>query len=263
MRTRLRISSRWPLSSLTCAVVGMAMVASTTSFAYRPFDGTDAAVADPHEVEIELEPAGVLRQNSDTSLIAPFMIFNYGFAKNWEFVFQGQGQFPLTNSEESASVNGVGAFLKHVLREGSLQEASGPSVAIEFGPLLPGVKADSGFGASFGTIVSQRWDWGTTHANVVAELTRDHRADFFLGGIIEGPWKWKVRPVAEFFYEEEIGQSRTVSGLVGAIWQVKDNLSFDVGFRHAVVNGHPVEEFRAGMTFGLSPPTLKGTKHTT
>jgi hypothetical protein len=149
------------------------------------------------------------------------------------------------------------------LRKGSLQEASGPSVAIEFGPLLPGVKADSGFGASFGTIVSQRWDWGTTHANVVTELTRDHRADFFLGGIIEGPFKWKVRPVAEFFYEEEIGQSRTVSGLVGAIWQVKDNLSFDVGFRHAVVNGHPVEEFRAGMTFGLSPPTLKGTKHAT
>src|SRR5215470_4346901 len=101
-------------SSLTCAViVGIAMVGSTASFAYRPFDGTDAAVADPQEVEIELEPAGVLRQNSGTSLIAPFMIFNYGFAKNWEFVFQGQGQFPLTNPEDGGSINGVGAFLKH------------------------------------------------------------------------------------------------------------------------------------------------------
>jgi hypothetical protein len=118
-------------------------VGSTASFAYRPFDGTGAAVADPQEMEIELQPAGVLRQNSDTSLIAPFMIFNYGLAKNWEFVFQGQGQFPLTNSEDSASVNGVGAFLKHVLREGSLQDASGPSVAVEFGPLLPGVNADT------------------------------------------------------------------------------------------------------------------------
>jgi len=265
MQLKRRISKMRSPSSLTCATIGGLAIAlgSTASFAYRPFDGTDAAVADPQEVEIELQPAGVLRQNSDTSLVAPFMIFNYGLAKNWEFVFQGQGQFPLTSSEESASINGVGAFLKHVLREGSLQDASGPSVAIEFGPLLPGVRADSGFGASFGTIVSQRWDWGTVHANIVTELTRDKHADYFLGGIIEGPSKWKVRPVAEFFYEEEIGQLRTTSGLIGAIWQVKDNLSFDVGFRHAVVNGHPVEEFRAGMTFGLSPPTLKGTKHTT
>jgi hypothetical protein len=259
---RHRISKIGSLSSLTFVlVIGAAMIGSTTSFAYRPFDGTDAAVADPQEVEIELEPAGVLRQGAQTSLIAPFVIFNYGFAKNWEFVFQGQGQFPLANSDESTSINGVGAFLKHVLREGSLQDASGPSVAIEFGPLLPGARADSGFGASFGTIVSQRWDWGAIHANVVAELTRDQHADVFVGGIIEGPSKWKVRPVAEFFYEEEIGQSRTVSGLVGAIWQVKDNLSFDVGFRHAVVNGHPVEEVRAGMTFGFSLPALKGTKH--
>lgn len=261
MHTTRRVSKTDPSSAITCLVaLGLAMAGSTTSFAYRPFDGTDAAVADPQEVEIELEPAGVLRQDSQRSLIAPFMIFNYGFAKDWEFVFQGQSQFPLGNSDQSASTNGVGAFLKHVLREGSLQEASGPSVAIEFGPLLPGVNADGGFGASFGTIVSQRWDWGTVHANVVTELTRDHRADYFLGGIIEGPAKWKVRPVAEFFYEEAVGQSRTLSGLVGAIWQVKDNLSFDVGYRHAVVNGHPVEEFRAGMTFGLSPPDIKGRR---
>ena len=259
MRMTHPISKMWS-SSVRCAVVvAVATVGPTASFAYRPFDGTDAAVAEPQEVEIELEPAGVIRQNAQTSLIAPFMIFNYGIVKNWEFVFQGQGQFPL-NSDESASINGVGTFLKGVLREGSLQDASGPSVAVEFGPLLPGVSADSGFGASFGTIVSQRWDWGTVHANVVTELTRDHHADVFLGAIIEGPFKWKVRPVAEFFYEEEIGQSRTLSGLVGAIWQVKDNLSFDMGYRHAVVNGHPVDEFRAGMTFGLSPPEIKGRR---
>src|SRR5258708_19571871 len=163
---RHRISKIGSSSSLMCVVVvGVGMVGSTASFAYRPCDGTDAAVADRQEVEIELEPAGVLRESAQTSLIAPFMIFNYGFAKNWEFVFQGQGQFPLANSDESASINGVGAFLKHVLREGSLQDASGPSIAIEFGPLLPGVHAATGFGATFGTIVSQPWNCGTVHAN--------------------------------------------------------------------------------------------------
>jgi hypothetical protein len=260
-----RISNMQSSALLTCAmIVGVTVVAgSTASFAYRPFDGTDAAVAAPKEVEIELEPAGVLRQNSQTFLVAPFMIFNLGLAKNWELVLQGLGQSPLTNSDEPVSLVGVGAFLKHVLREGSLQDASGPSVAIEFGPLLPGINGDNGFGGSFGTIVSQRWDWGTVSANVVTELTRDQHADVFLGAIIEGPFKWTVRPVAEIFYEEEIGQTRTFSGLVGAIWQVKEDLSFDIGFRHALVNGRPVEEFRAGVTFGFSLPEFKRGRRAT
>jgi hypothetical protein len=38
--------------------------------AYRPFDGTDAAVADPGELEIELQPAGVRRTDDQKTLIA-------------------------------------------------------------------------------------------------------------------------------------------------------------------------------------------------
>ncbi len=103
-------------------MAGVAMAALTTvAFAYRPFDGTDAAVAAPKEIEIELQPAGVLRESSLTSLIAPATIINYGFAKNWELVVQGFGQFPVSNLDENASLAGVGVFLKHVLREGSLQ----------------------------------------------------------------------------------------------------------------------------------------------
>ena len=77
------------------------------------------------------------------------------------------------------------------------------------------------------------------------------RADVFVGSIIEGPSRWKVRPVAEVFYEKEFGQEETVSGLVGLIWQVSDKLAFDVAFRHALTNGHPVNEVRAGLTFGF------------
>ena len=104
-------------------------------------------------------------------------------------------------------------------------------IAIEFGPTLPGFRADEGYGADLPMIVSQRWDWGTVHWNFQAQYTRDHHPDAFTGAIIEGPEKWKVRPVAEFFYEEEIGVSRTVSGLLGAIWQVTDDLAFDVAVR--------------------------------
>jgi hypothetical protein len=53
-----------------CIASGLA-VWSSPALAYRPFDGTDAAVAAPGEIEIELQPAGRLRDETGTSLIAP------------------------------------------------------------------------------------------------------------------------------------------------------------------------------------------------
>jgi hypothetical protein len=49
-----------------------------TAFAYRPFDGTDAVVADPGEMEIELQPAGAKSSGGQKTLIAPAAVINYG-----------------------------------------------------------------------------------------------------------------------------------------------------------------------------------------
>ena len=226
------------------------------ALAYRPFDGTDAAVAEKGEVEIELQPAGGLRDESGTSLVAPATVFNYGFSEDWEAVLEGLGQVPLSPAGPT-SLTAAGAFLKHVLVPGILQDKTGPSVATEFGVLLPDSTGESGVGASIAGIVSQRWDWGTIHLNAETAITREHHGDVFLGTILEGPSKWTVRPVAEFFFEEEFGKRQTVSGLVGLIWQVRDNLSFDVGIRHALTDGHPVNEIRAGLTFGFPLSSLE------
>ena len=239
---------RWLVSG---SVIALSVAAwSAPASAYRPFDGTDAAVAAPGEIEIEFQPAGRLREEGATTLIAPATVINYGLSEGWEAVLQGQGQTPLSPSGPT-SLTSAGAFLKHVLQPGSLQDKSGPSVATEFGVLLPDSTGNSGVGASLAGIVSQRWDWGTVHLNAAMALTREHHGDVFLGGIIEGPSKWAVRPVAEVFYENEFGKAETISGLIGLIWRVSDNLSFDVGLRHALTNGHPVNEVRAGLTFGF------------
>jgi hypothetical protein len=230
------------------------------AFAYRPFDGTDAAVADPGEMEVELQPAGAKSSGGQKTLIAPATVLNYGFAKDWEVVFEGRLETPLSPSGPATFTDG-GAFLKHILRPGVLQEQTGPSIATEFGVLLPESVGDTRFGASISAIISQRWDWGTAHLNIAGALTRDQHADIFTGIILEGPHKWTVRPVAEFFYEEEFGQAHTFSALIGAIWQVKDNLSFDVGFRHAIVNGAGVNEIRAGLTYGFPLRLLGGPLH--
>jgi hypothetical protein len=232
--------------ALLCAVT-----LSSPAFAFRPFDGTDAAVAEHGEVEIELQPAGVQADPAQKTLLAPSIVFNYGFAENWEAVVQGNGAFPLSTSDP-ASLQGTGAFLKHVVREGSLQGKEGASIATEFGVLLPETHTEFGMGASLAGIVSERWDWGSVHLNVAATLTRTQHADGFVGAIVEGPAQWSVRPVAEVYYEKELGQTDTVSGLVGLIWRVLDHLDFDLAVRHALTNGRPVKEVRAGLTFGFS-----------
>jgi hypothetical protein len=252
MFARDQVSNRrlrgWFVSGFVAASAVAAW--SAPALAYRPFDGTDAAVAAPGEVEIELQPAGALREGGSTTVIAPATVFNYGLSEGWEAVLEGQGQTPLSPSGPT-SLTAAGAFLKHVVVPGSLQDKTGPSVATEFGVLLPDSTGGSGVGASLAGIVSQRWDWGTVHLNAETALTRDHHGDLFLSAIIEGPSKWTVRPVAEFFVEREFGQFDTVSALIGLIWQVRDNLSFDVGLRHALTNGRPVDEVRAGLTFGF------------
>jgi hypothetical protein len=228
--------------------------------AYRPFDGTDAAVADPGVLEIEFQPAGIRRNDEQTTLIAPATVFNYGFAKNWEAVLEGEIQTPRTPSGPT-SLSASAAFLKHVLRPGVLQDQLGPSIATEFGVLLPDTIGNTGVGAHLAGIASQRWDWGTVTLNIVGELTRDQHADVFSGIILEGPATWPIRPVAEFFYENEIGQEWAVSGLIGAIWQIQDNLSFDIGFRHAIVSRSIINEVRAGFTIGIPLQPMSGPTH--
>jgi hypothetical protein len=132
-------------------------------------------------------------------------------------------------------------LLKGVLREGALQEKPGPSIATEFGVLLPGINDQHCAGAVLNGIVSQRWDWGTVHLNAQIELTRQQHADYFLDSIIEGPHDWPVRPIAEFFYESDVSVFRTGSALVGAILRIRSRKSIISAVRgDAIPPGEPV-----------------------
>ncbi len=237
----------------------LAMLWCNDASAFRPFDGTDAAVVEPDKVEIELGPAEYVRQGDERMLIAPNVRLNYGFAKGWEAVLEGQTTHGLSASARSASQIESGFFLKGVLREGALQDQPGPSIATEFGVLLPGINDQHGAGGSVAGIVSQRWEPITLHLNAAAAITRQQHADLFLSTILEGPHNWSVRPVAEVAYEREFGRVETKSALVGAIWQVRDDLAVDVGLRGGRVNDHPLAEIRAGLTFSFAvSSTSKG-----
>jgi hypothetical protein len=190
---------RW--TGLLVGIAGAVVIClfAQPAAAYRPFDGTDAAVADLNEVEIELQPAGQLKAGPQSRLIAPAVVYNYGFAERWEMVLQTEVDSPPGSLSSFAA---SGAFLKYVIQPGVLQGENGISIATEFGPLLPGINTDPGVGFSWAGIASQRWDWGTAYFNVEANLTREQHGEAFLGVILEGPATWKVRPVLEVFYDK-------------------------------------------------------------
>jgi hypothetical protein len=212
---------------------------SAAASAYRPFDGTDAAVADPGEIEIELAPAGYRREGPERTLIAPAARFNYGVAPAWEAVLEGQAAHGLSAAARRSSLVGNAVSLKHMLREGSLQDGPG------------GINVEPGLGGSLAGIVSQRWEWLTVHVNLAGAVTRQRHGDIFVGAILEGPHDWMVRPVAEFFHERQFGQQRTSSALVGALWQIRDTLSIDAAVRGARVDARTLGEIRLGLTVGF------------
>ena len=227
------------------------------ALAYRPFDGTDADVAKAGETEIEFGPVQWLRQGGKRFLQAPALIANVGLSREHELVVEGRHEIALDREpgEPRSALIDDGAFIKQVLRRGVLQDEPGVSVATEYGVLLPEVNGTHGTGFSLAGIVSQRWQAATVHLNAVLARTREHEPDLFLGTIAEGPFAWTLRPVAEVFTERTRGGPRTDSLLVGAIWRVREGLSFDAGVRSARVGDEAVHEVRLGLTWAFA---LKG-----
>ena len=224
------------------------------ALAYRPFDGTDADVAKPDEFELELGPVGRLREGGRRFLVAPAAVANFGLSGERELVIEGQREVArqAEPGEPHSALVDDGVFIKQVLRDGALQEASGPSIATEYGVLLPDVHGEHGIGLSLAGIVSQRTGAATVHLNGALAVTREHEPDAFLGVILEGPYTWKVRPVAEVFTERARAAERIDSALVGAIWRMREDLSFDAGVRSAHAGEEAVHELRLGLTWTFS-----------
>jgi hypothetical protein len=230
------------------------LVVERDARAYRPFDGTDADVADAWTLEVELGPLQYLRQGRQNVLEAPDLVLNFGLVERLELVIDGENDVavgPLQPGTPRVSLVGDDLLLKYLFREGTLQEKDGVSVGAEGGVLTPEVHGTPAFGASLDVIASYRWSWGTMHWNEWFEYTRDHHADLFNGVIVEGPHAWTVRPVMESFYDKDFAGDQSFSVLAGAIWTVQRSLSFDVGLRGAREADQTLGEVRLGLTWSL------------
>jgi hypothetical protein len=204
-------------------------------------------------LELEIEPVGYLREGGTERLVAPSLVANYGFAARWEAVLAGESLVPLHGPDHRVAVAGTELSVKTVLREGVLQGATGPSLATEFGALLPTLHDEPGVGAFASLIASETSSVGTVHVNVLGERTRAHHAGGFVGLILEAPDAWRARPVLEVFYERD-GAEETLSELAGAIVRVSERVDLDGGARVAWSVGESVFELRAGLTWAVIAP---------
>ena len=239
--------------AISTGAVLAAFLWSSHALAYRPFDSTDADVAKFHALEFEIGPIGYLREGNDRFVVAPAIIANAGILKGWELVLEGRNKIRTTSTPDQPSVelSDAALSLKTILREGSLQDRTGLSVATEVGALLPASAPDTKLGATAALIVSQRTGMGAAHLNGGVFLGRTHEPGGFAGLILEGPLEWPVRPIVEGFFEREFDVETIGTGLVGLIWNAKDNLSFDAAVRAGQVSDTLLLEVRAGLTWAF------------
>jgi hypothetical protein len=228
------------------------MLWPAAALAYRPFDETDADVVRPKEVEVELGTGALLQDPGRTSL-SPGLVINFGVANRLEAVVEGDAGVGLGSISQGGDRWSIepALLLKGILREGSLQDKSGPSIALEAGILLPEVPRLVGTGGSMALIGSERWEAASLHVNLMAERARDDTLDLMAGTIGEGPADWRVRPVGEIWIGRTAGTGSTSSLLAGAIWRALDQLALDGAVRAVSDSEQPRFEIRLGLTWAL------------
>src|SRR5574337_1674320 len=237
-------------SAILLLTAGLLLSAST-AWGYRPFVSTDAAVADPKELEIELGYFNLERSRGKSSFTVPKVVLNYGVIRDLEVV----GEFEVAEpSHEGAQLVDPGLFLKAVLKEGILQEKDGMGFAVEIGPLLPStVAGERRFGFEGIGIMSGRLLPLTYHLNVGGGVDRAETNPFVIWGlIVELPVFPRFRLVGEVNGEGAKGRPADNSGLIGFIWQPpSSNILIDGGIRHGFSAGAPDWQFTMGLTFGF------------
>src|SRR5207245_7035535 len=81
-----RRHAHWRRRAAAATFLLWCAVGATSAWGYRPFVSTDAAVADPKEVEIEVGYFTLEREKDENAFIIPRVVVNYGLLKNREAV---------------------------------------------------------------------------------------------------------------------------------------------------------------------------------
>ena len=224
-----------------------------SAHAYRPFDLTDAEVAKRHNFEIELGPAEFVSVDADHSLRLPNLSINYGLATGRELTLEGANSFALqsTPGEPRAQREDLEMSMKQVLRRGSLQDAPGPSLAIEGALLVPN-RDQQHLGGSANFILSSQSKLGASHFDLEGGRLPEGRNACSAGVIFEASDRFGLAPGIELKIEGVDGGAPEHSAILGLIYVPGEQAEYDVALRFAHSGDQEIFEIRCGFTFQFS-----------
>jgi hypothetical protein len=184
-------------------------------------------------------------------LLAPTAVVNLGVAHDWELSVYAQPSWLIADdADRHFALLDDGLVLKRILRDGCLQDAPGPSVAVEVAALFPSTEPFDRFGARVTPVVSQNWKGFTAHLSTSLFWTRLDQPAIAGALIVEGPEiAAHLRPALEATTGWESGLGQGWSGLAALIWSPRDDLDLDLGFRLGRRLGTNARELRVGFTW--------------
>jgi hypothetical protein len=234
--------------------VALLTAGATPAFALRPFDGTDAAVAEPQSVEVEFQPLGYLREADERWLLFPKGTINYGAGSGWEFNLELTRMLAMTEVEPTPTprYEDFELGVKRVVRAGLMQGKKGPSLAAEADLLLP-TSDEKGTGIAGSLIYSDHFRWVGLHLTGEVANTRARELGRFGSAIFEFFDRHSAHPVMELTAERKDEHTTTLGLLGGVLWEPRARLVLDLALRTSYADQHNAE-VRAGITFGKHVP---------
>lgn len=241
------------LTRLRVAVIALFLANAAPALAYRPFVSTDASVAAPKTLELELGYFGLARTRGEDGYSSPQSVINYGLLGRFEAV----GEFVVQHPQAGRSqVVDAALNLKGIAREGVLQEKSGPSVALEGSALLPeSGHANTKLGYEQTLVVSHRVSNATLHWNIGGGWERSASLPFAAWGLVAELPLWKgLRAAGEINGASVRGEVPDDSGLLGAIWETGwRDLALDAGYRRGLSAAAADWAVTAGFSIAFRP----------
>jgi len=216
-------------------------------------DLSDATVAAPHTLELEVQPSGYIASVASDELshqAVPSLNAVLGLAPRFDLTVTTRAR--LDPSTQANSLYETALAVRLLIADGGYAsgEGSDPSLALQWGLGLPEVGGASGLAPSVAVLLSLMIGDVSAHGHVELILTREREREVFASVVLQAPSSWAVQPVVEISTTVP-EEGATVSGLLGAIVPLEEDLAIEAGVRVAGWQALEEVEVRLALAWAL------------